>query len=114
MAARTHGADNTTPDREVHRVSGHLMLGLALFAMLLVVAATLLTALGRFSPSSDGDEGTAAHLFQLSIVLLVPTGFTFLATANWHHPARAVKRLALPAAALVVAFSTLYYMEHLQ
>ena len=48
-----------------------------------------------------------------SIVLIVPAGLAFLATADWRQPWRVVKRLMLPAAALVVAFSTLYYMEHL-
>jgi hypothetical protein len=96
----------------VHRITGHIMLGLSVFAMMLVVGATILTILGRFSPSPDGDEGSAAHLFQLTIVLLVPTGLTFLATANWHRPFEVARRLVLPVAALVVAFSMLYYMEH--
>jgi hypothetical protein len=98
----------------VNRLSGHVVLGLSLFAMILVVGATALAMLGRFSPSPDGDEGTAAHLFQLAIVLLLPTGLTFLATADWRQPWNVAKRLVVPAAALVVAFSTLYYMEHLR
>ncbi len=101
-------------ERRVHRISGHVVLGLSLFAMCLVVGATALAMLGRFSPSPDGDEGTAAHLFQLAIVLLLPAGLTFLATADWRQPWTVVKRLVVPAAALVVAFSTLYYMEHLR
>ena len=82
--------------------------------MMLVVGATALTIPGQFNPSPDGDEGTAAHLFQLAIVLLLPTGLTFLATANWQQPASVAKRLVVPSAALIVAFSTLYYMEHLR
>ena len=101
-------------EQRVHRISGHIVLGLSLFAMFLVVGATVLTMLGRFSPSPDGDEGTAAHLFQLAIVLLLPTGLTFLATANWRQPWNVAKRLAVPAVALMVAFSTLYYMEHVR
>jgi hypothetical protein len=97
-----------------NRLSGHVVLGLSLFAMSLVVGATVLTMLGRFNPSPDGDEGTAAHLFQLTIVLLLPAGLTFVATANWQRPWDVAKRLVMPAAALVVAFSTLYYMEHLR
>lgn len=99
-------------DQSINRVSGHLVLGLSLFAMFLVVGATLLAVFGKFNPSSDGDEGTAAHLFQLAIVLLLPAGLAFVATADWHHPLKVAKRLLLPAVALVVAFSTLYYMEH--
>jgi hypothetical protein len=98
----------------VNRISGHGVLGLSLFAMFLVVGATVLAMLGRFCPSPDGDEGTAAHLFQLAIALLLPTGLTFLATANWRQPWDVAKRLAVPAVALVVAFSTLYYMEHVR
>ena len=100
--------------QRVNRISGHIVLGLSLFAMLLVGGATVLTMLGRFNPSPDGDEGTAAHFFQLAIVLLLPAGLTFLATANWQQPARVAKRLVVPAVALVVAFSTLYYMEHIR
>ncbi len=98
--------------QKINRVSGAIVLGLALFAMFLVVGATILTMFGRFNPAPGGDEGTAAHLFQLAIVLLLPAGLTFLATADWRQPLRVVRRLVLPAAALIVAFSTLYYMEH--
>ena len=98
----------------VNRISGYLVLGLSLFAMFLVIGATALAMLGRFNPSPDGDEGTAAHLFQFAIVLLVPTGLTFLATADWRQPRNVVKRLMVPAVALGLAFSTLYYMEHVR
>lgn len=101
-------------EQVVNRLSGHFVVALSLFAMMLVVGATVLTMLGRFSPSPDGDEGTPAHLFQLAIVLLVPTGLTFLATADWRQPGKVAGRLVVPAVALVVAFSTLYYMEHLR
>jgi hypothetical protein len=100
--------------QRVNQISGYLVLGLSLFAMCLVCGATVLAMLGRFNPSPDGDEGTAAHLFQLAIVLLLPAGLTFLATANWRQPGAIAKRLVVPAAALVVAFSTLYYMEHMR
>jgi len=101
-------------ERAVHRMSARAVLALSLFAMCLVVGATILAVLGRFSPSAGGDEGTAAHLFQLAIVLLAPAGLTFLATADWHRPRDVARQLVIPAAALVVAFSTLYYMEHMR
>jgi hypothetical protein len=101
-------------ESEANRVSGRVILGLSLFAMSLVVGATVLAMLGRFNPSPDGDEGTAAHLFQLAIVLLLPAGLVFLATADWHQPGTIVRRLLMPAAALTIAFSTLYYMEHIR
>ncbi len=99
---------------EVNRLSGRAVLALSVFSMLLVLGATVLTMLGRFSPSPDGDEGAAARLFQLTIVLLLPAGLTFFATADWRTPAGVVKRLVVPAVALVVAFSTLFYMEQLR
>jgi hypothetical protein len=101
-------------NQKINRVSSYAVLGLSLFAMFLVSGATILTMLGRFNPSPDGDEGTAAHLFQLAIVLLLPTGLAFLVTADWRQPLRVAKRLFLPAIALIVAFSTLYFMEHLR
>jgi hypothetical protein len=101
-------------NQTIHRISGHVVLGLSLFAMLLVVGATVLASLGKFNPAPNGDEGTAAHLFQLAIVLLVPVGMTFLVTADWRRPLKVAKRLVLPAIALVVAFSTLYYLEHMR
>jgi hypothetical protein len=82
--------------------------------MFLVSSATILTMLGRFYPSPDGDEGTAAHLFQLAIGLLLPTGLVFLLTADWRQPLNVARRLVLPAVALVLAFTILYYMEHLR
>jgi hypothetical protein len=101
-------------EQSINRFSGHIVVALAVFAMTLVLGATVLAMLGRFDPSPDGDEGTAAHLFQLTIVLLVPAGLAFLATADWQHPWNVAKRLMVPAGALTVALATLYYMEHLR
>jgi hypothetical protein len=36
----------------------------------------------------------------------------FLATADWKQPLRNARSLAIPAAALVVAFGALYHLEH--
>jgi hypothetical protein len=98
----------------VHRACGHVILGLSMFAMLLVVGCTVLVLLGKLDPAPGGDEGTPAHLFQLAIALLFPAGAAFLGTADWQRPLAVARRLVVPAAALVVAFSTLYYMEHLR
>jgi hypothetical protein len=99
-------------NQRINKISGNILLGLSVFSMFLVGGATILTFLGRFDPSPNGDEGTAARLFQLAIVLLFPAGLTFLVTADWHQPLKVAKRLVLPAFALVVAFSVLYFMEH--
>jgi hypothetical protein len=58
------------------------------------------------------DEGTAPHIFQLSIAALLPAGLVFLASADWAQPIRNVRRLAVPAAAVVFAFAALYYLEN--
>ena len=60
----------------------------------------------------EPDEGAAAHIFQLSIVALVPMILVFLATADWRRPWQSSRPLAIPAAALVLAFGALYYLEH--
>ena len=99
-------------NQKINKICSYIILGLSLFAMCLVVGASIFTFLGRFNPAPDGDEGALAHLFQLAIVLLFPTGLAFLATADWGKPVKVLKLLALPAAALIVAFSLLYYMEH--
>ena len=101
-------------ETRINRISGRVVLGLSLFAMTLVMCAYALTMLGMFNPSAETDEGTPAHLFQLAIVLLLPAGVAFLATADWNEPAKVVKRLAVPGIALVVAFSVLYYLEHVR
>ena len=98
----------------VNRVSGYVMFGLALFAMFLVIGATVLVMLGLFDPSPGGDEGVAARLFQLAIRLLLPAGLAFLVTADWNRPLAVVKRLIAPGVAVVVAFTVLYVMEHLR
>ena len=98
----------------VNRVSGYVMFGLALFAMFLVIGATVLVMLGLFDPSPGGDEGAAARLFQLAILLLLPAGLAFLVTADWNRPLAVVKRLVAPGVAVIVAFTVLYYMEHVR
>jgi len=98
----------------INRVSGHVVLGLTLFAMFLVIGATALVMLGLFNPSPGGDEGAAARLFQLAILLLLPAGLVFLVTADWNRPLAVVKRLVAPGVAVIVAFTVLYYMEHVR
>jgi hypothetical protein len=88
----------------INRVSGKLIIGLSLLA--------LLTVLIGYTQPPLPDEGALAHIFQLSIAVLVPMLLLFLATADWTHPSRSARRLAFPAATLVAAFAALYYLEH--
>jgi uncharacterized membrane protein len=90
--------------QQINRVSSIILIVLSLTA--------LLTVLSGFTQPLQRDEGAAAHIFQLSIVLLVPMSLLFLATADWRLPLRSARPLAFPVAALVFAFAALYYLEH--
>lgn len=72
----------------------------------------LFTVLSGFMQPPQSDEGTGAHIFQLSIVALVPILVLFLATAEWKKPLQTLRLLAAPAVVLVLAFSSLYCLEH--
>jgi hypothetical protein len=90
--------------QQINRVSGRVLIILSL--------AALLAVLSGYAQPPQPDEGTAAHIFQLSIVALVPMILLFFATADWTRPLRSARPLAIPAAALVLAFGALYYLEH--
>jgi hypothetical protein len=94
----------------INRISSWVVHILSLFAMALVVGATALTKIGKLKLSHD--EGTLAHLFQIAIALLLPAGLVFLLSADWRKPARVALRLVAPAIAVIIAFATLYWMEH--
>jgi hypothetical protein len=91
---------------QVNRVSERVAIVLSLVALLAVLS-------GYLEPPQR-DEGTAAHVFQLSIVALAPTLLVFIATTDWGQPWRSGRRLALPAVVLALAFGALYYLEHLR
>jgi membrane protease YdiL (CAAX protease family) len=93
--------------QQINRVTGRVVIVLALTALLAVLS-------GYTQPPQrpESDEGTAAHIFQLSIAALVPMILLFLVTADWKQPLRSARPLAFPAAALVLAFGALYYLEH--
>ena len=96
----------------INRVSSIGLIVLSLTAFVTVLLGMVLPAvLSGHIPPPGPDEGTSAHIFQLSIVALVPVGLLFLATADWTQPVRSVRRLAFPAAAVVLAFGILYYFE---
>jgi cytochrome bd-type quinol oxidase subunit 2 len=90
--------------QQVNRVSRKILIILSLTALLAVLSG--------YAQPAQTDEGTAAHVFQLSIVALVPTILLFLATADWRQPRRSGRPLALATVALMLAFGALYYLEH--
>jgi len=72
----------------------------------------LLTVLIGYTQPPQPDEGALAHIFQLTIVALVPMILLFVFTADWKRPLQSKRLLALAAAALGFAFGALYYLEH--
>lgn len=92
---------------QIHRISGRIVITLSVIALL-----TVLTGYLQPAHTPEGDEGPAAHIFQLSIVMLVPMIVVFLATGDSKRPWQSAKPLAIPAAFLVLAFAALYYLEH--
>jgi hypothetical protein len=89
---------------QINRVTGKIVIVLSVTA--------LLTVLSGYTHPRLPDEGAAAHIFQLSIVALVPMILLFLGTADWKRPWQGARFLAFPAAALALAFGALYYLEH--
>jgi hypothetical protein len=110
---KPEGSDAITAQR-INHVSGIVLIILSLTALLTVLSGYRVS----FSPFSiytqplEPDEGTQAHIFQLSIVALAPMILLFLATADWTRPLRSTRPLAFSATAVVLAFGALYYLEH--
>ena len=88
---------------------GMIILALAAFSVVLPLWFAMLTG---HVPPPEGDEGTAAHVFQLCLALLLPVGVLFLATADWRQPGQAIRRVALPAVLVVLALGTVFYLEN--
>lgn len=98
---------NPMRGQRIHRISATVIIALSLIALL-----TVLSGYTQPPHPPDPDEGAAAHIFQLSVALLVPALLLFFATANWKQPWRSTRPLAFSAAAMVLAFGLLYYLEH--
>jgi hypothetical protein len=103
----------TTQKLKLNRGSTLGLLVLSLTALMTVLPFVLFNVITGHMPPPQQDEGTGAHIFQLSIVALVPIGLLFLVTADWSQPLRSMRRLALPAAMVVLAFSIIFYVEQI-
>jgi len=88
----------------IHRLFGYFLI--------LLSSIALLAVLSGYSHPLPPDEGAAAHIFELSILALVPTTLLFLATADWKRAARCLSPLAFSVGTLILAFCALYYLEH--
>jgi membrane protease YdiL (CAAX protease family) len=90
--------------QQINRISARVLIVLSVTALLAVLSG--------YTHPLQPDEGAAAHIFQLSIVALVPMILLFLVTADWKQPWRSARALLFPVAALVVAFGALFHLEH--
>lgn len=93
--------------QQINHATGRVVLVLSLIALVTVL-------LGYTQPRGtiETDEGTGAHIFQLSIAALVPAILMFFITADWKQPARSARPLIFPTTALILAFAALYCLEH--
>jgi cytochrome bd-type quinol oxidase subunit 2 len=112
LTTATHERLDMDMAHKLNRVSTVGLIVLSSAALVTVLPFALRAVLTGHVPPPEPDEGTGAHIFQLSIVALLPMGLLFLTTADWTKPLRSVRRLAFPAAAVVFAFSILFYFEH--
>jgi hypothetical protein len=89
--------------------AGMIILSATAFSVVLPLWYGMLTG---HVPSPEGDEGTAAHIFQLCIGSLFLIGLLFVATADWTKPAQAMRRAAMPGVLVLLALGTVFYFEN--
>ena len=97
------------PSQQLNRVSGVVLIALSLVALFTVV-----TGLIWPPPVPEPDEGTQAHIFQLSIAGLLPVAVLVVGTADWRRPWQSARPIVFAAVAMLLAFGGLYYLEHLR
>lgn len=95
--------------QRINRLSSVVLILLSMTALI-----TVGTGLISPPPMPEADEGTQAHIFQLSIAALLPMSIIVLSTADWRQPWRGLRPLIISAAATLLAFAGLYYLEHLR
>ncbi len=91
--------------QKVNRISGNVLILLSVIAFLAVLS-------GYIWGPDQSDEGTAAHIFQLSMLLQLPMVVLFVATADWKRPLLALRPMSVQAVCLAVAFVALFHLEH--
>jgi hypothetical protein len=99
--------------QQANRLSLAAVVVFSVTALLTLLPAALNAVITGQVPRPEPDEGTGAHIFQLSVAALLPTTLLFLTTADWARPLQNARALAFPACAVVLAFGILYYFEHI-
>jgi hypothetical protein len=97
-------------DMRAHQLNR--MCSVVLIALSVTALVTVVTGLIWPPPVPEPDEGTQAHLFQVSVAGLLPVTVVVVATADWRRPWRSMLPLAVAMLATVLAFAGLYYLEH--
>ncbi len=90
----------------VNRFFSIAPLACSLLALVTIAAALIL---GGTAPRPD--EGAAAHIFQILVVLQLVLMLGFLLTADWRRWRWAVGRLGLQGAALMLAMAPVAYFH---
>lgn len=80
-------------------------------AMSLLAVATVLTHLGRAGTAPQADEGTAAHVWQISMAGQLPIVVFFALRWLPQAPRPALQVLALQAAAAVAGLAPVYLLH---
>ena len=91
----------------VHRVTCAAMLAFSAIALLTVTIGLLQPP---HPPATD--EGTLAHIFQLSVAAFLPAFLLFFATADWKDGRRSALLVAVAVLMLALAFAGVYTIEH--
>ena len=77
-----------------------------------IALTTVLIGVIHHPATPPQDEGTGAHIFQLSILAFAASFVLYLVTADWRDPRRVAAFVAVPVALATLAFCALYYLEH--
>jgi hypothetical protein len=85
-----------------------------LILLSLTALGTVVSGLLWPPPLPEPDEGTRAHIFQLSVAALLPMSIVVLGTGDWRRPWPSVRALVIAVGATVLAFVGLYYLEHVR
>jgi len=99
------------PSSRLNRSCGIALVILSMAALLLVLVFVVPIMVTGVTPPPPEDEGLAARTFQLLVLSLLPAGLVYLATADWRKPLAVLGWLAVPFAAVGLAFTLLFRFE---